>query len=206
MMNRFRRLVLTTFLTTMALFTSVVYVACNKESKSAVPDSCANVTCKNGGDCVQGKCMCLNGFEESDCGKRSIERMIGKWKVEETTVGSSAIPNRGTKRLYTMTIAEIAGSNVSFTISNFMDKGTGNIKGDIGLSYNLITKTYERDVPTAYVIKDNQTVAGTYITIVSGSGKVDQFGNTLNGRYYTVYPTDTATVRDTINFIASYIN
>jgi hypothetical protein len=49
-----------TFLITLLVFTTVTYVACNK-------DACKGVICYNGGACLDGQCMCPDGYTGKNC-------------------------------------------------------------------------------------------------------------------------------------------
>jgi hypothetical protein len=53
-------------LTTLAL---LIFSACKK-------DPCDGVSCKNGGDCVNGECSCPTGFTGPDCGTRIVPSSI----------------------------------------------------------------------------------------------------------------------------------
>ncbi|MDB5283019.1 MAG: hypothetical protein JWO06_2094 [Bacteroidota bacterium] len=54
---------------------------------SCEKQSCKNVSCANGQECVTGKCVCANGTEGSDCTTASYlkyERNSGSWYVSES--------------------------------------------------------------------------------------------------------------------------
>ena len=62
-MKKMKRIILTA--TTMAMFMSaVIFSACTKSSNG---NQCANVTCQNGGACINGGCSCITGYIGSYC-------------------------------------------------------------------------------------------------------------------------------------------
>jgi hypothetical protein len=63
------RSVITTALTTLLLFASVLYTGCFKDAL----DPCAKVTCQNGGTCSGGSCDCPTGYTGTYCEKRTCE-------------------------------------------------------------------------------------------------------------------------------------
>src|SRR5947209_2740058 len=67
-MKPIRSILLTLFMT-IAVFSAVVYTACNK-------NKCNNVLCKNQGVCDGGTCYCPPGFEGIRCETLSRDKFI----------------------------------------------------------------------------------------------------------------------------------
>jgi hypothetical protein len=81
---------------TVLVFSVVGYTGCKK-------DKCKDVSCKNGGSCAEGKCVCPFAYEGAACEKLTREKFIGTWDgTEECTSGGftlvsviTALPDPG---------------------------------------------------------------------------------------------------------------
>ena len=69
-MKRTRSVIFTAIITLLA-FGARIYTSCNK-------DRCSNVTCQNGGACVNGFCSCTYGYEGDHC-EIQVKTMIEYW-------------------------------------------------------------------------------------------------------------------------------
>lgn len=81
------------------------------------PRSCDDVICVNQNSyCLNGECVCQNGYEGADCTQLSYQKFIGQYQVNESGC------NNGTGRTYFVNI--IQGSQVAFIdIVNILDIG-----------------------------------------------------------------------------------
>jgi hypothetical protein len=93
-------------------------------------DPCADVTCDNGGLCVDGDCVCATGYEGTDCSTLVRAKYLGSKNVNETCSQSTDS--------YAVTIS--AGStDTEVTISNLYDAGlvvTGTVNANGGITIN----------------------------------------------------------------------
>jgi len=194
--------VLTTAMVVLLAFASVLYASCKKdETTQSVDAKCSNVTCQNGGTCMDGVCYCTPGYEGDKCEIASVNRYIGKWSVTETINGSSKAANLGRMNLYDMEIRK-GSFALDIFIDNFMGKEYNSITGVIGRKYSL--GSLVADAMTKFVLSPNQTINGTYITILDGAGSVNQAGTEMSCTYNLQYLDAGVIVKDTVSFLASY--
>ena len=78
-MNIFR-IVLLSAMTTVAIFSAVVYTSCNK-------DKCDKVVCLNLGACNNGNCTCPVGFEGNRCETLSRDKFIFTYNGGDSCTG-----------------------------------------------------------------------------------------------------------------------
>lgn len=117
-------------------------------------DPCNDVTCDNGGTCVDGDCVCATGYEGTDCSTLVRAKFIGNYNTNETcdsgadsyavsvTAGSSdtevEISNLYAAGLFT---TGTVNANGSITIANQVF-GNGTISGTITENGGVLTITY----------------------------------------------------------------
>lgn len=62
---------------------AIVFSSCEKQEQNFGPTTfykpCEDVFCLNGGSCLDGNCICANGFEGPECGTRSVDKFIGTY-------------------------------------------------------------------------------------------------------------------------------
>lgn len=183
-------------------FGSVLYSSCEKDKTTqSVDTKCSNVVCQNGGSCIEGVCYCPAGYEGDKCEIASVNRYVGTWGVTETINGSSKPTNVGRVSLYDMDIRK-GNKALDILIDNFMGKGYNNIAAVIGRKYG--GGSMVSDVVTKFVFNTNQTISGTYITILEGTGNVNQAGTEMSCAYKLQYLDAGVVVKDTVSFLASY--
>lgn len=123
---------------------------------SCETDACQDVTCDNGGTCVEGDCVCATGYEGTNCETLVRAAFIGSFNVNETCAQSTDS--------YAVTISA-GSSDTEVTISNLYDAGfvvTGTVNADGGITIN------------------NQTFGtGTLSGSVTRSGGVTTFNFTI---------------------------
>lgn len=56
--------------------------SCSSDNDSVVTDPCADIVCQNGGYCVNGECVCPEGYEGADCSKQTTPLKINVTKIE----------------------------------------------------------------------------------------------------------------------------
>lgn len=198
---------------TLTVFSSVVYVSCNKtDNNSSGIDDCANVVCQNGGSCFKGLCTCPSGFEGEFCGTKSNQRYIGSWKIDETVTGSSEAANVGKTKSYNINVSAKNGTATILNVEGFFgDPSYGDIEWKLALAPEIVeldgdlVELDNYSVPTDYVFTRYQSVANTYITIEKGNGGVNGIGTFLDGICYISYQSSTGPVRDTISYKGAYI-
>lgn len=182
-------------------FGSVLYSSCKKDSTTQPTiDKCTGLVCQNGGSCISGVCYCIAGYEGEKCEKASVSRYLGQWDVQETVTGSTKPTNIGKVSLYVMNISKGAKA-LDIVLDNFMGKGYQDVKGLIARKY--AGATTESDVPTKFILMQDQTIAGTYITITSGSGKVNETGTEFSCMYYLQYLDGGIVIKDSVSILAS---
>ena len=96
-------------------------------------DACKDVTCENGGLCVDGDCVCATGYEGTNCETLVANTFIGSFNVNETCSQSTDT--------YAVTIAA-GGTDVQVTISNLYDAGlvvTGTVNANGGITIDSQT-------------------------------------------------------------------
>ncbi|HRP57061.1 hypothetical protein [Agriterribacter sp.] len=67
----------------------LITFSCKKDSADFLitlpdPDPCANTVCLNGGHCVNGDCVCPEGYGGADCSQQITPRKIKVTKIEVT--------------------------------------------------------------------------------------------------------------------------
>lgn len=90
-MKKYNLIVIVTLLV-FGIFISTSFLSCNKESKTTttttIIDSCTNVTCYNGGVCIDGTCNCTTGWEGIDCNINSRTKFVKTWNANDTSSNS----------------------------------------------------------------------------------------------------------------------
>jgi hypothetical protein len=93
-----------TFLAAIAFSTVMFFNACDE-------DACKDVVCQNGGTCVDGTCICAEGYEGTNCETRTADKYAGTWSVVDVCT-SDTYP-------YTADIAVSSTEAAKILISNF---------------------------------------------------------------------------------------
>ncbi len=67
----------------------LITFSCKKDNPDflitlSAPDPCANTVCLNGGHCVNGDCVCPEGYGGADCSQQITPRKIKITKIEVT--------------------------------------------------------------------------------------------------------------------------
>ena len=136
--------------------------ACDKKS-------CKNVACAAGLECYEGKCLCADGYEGTDCSILSSDKYSGSWQVGEncSLSGGGAPPNFSG---YTTTVFAAGNGNVinEIEFSNFLGGG---------YVYAYIQNTDPNNLGTTIYVPGSQNPGNGVVTSAS---------------YGTYYPAGTA--------------
>jgi len=132
---------------------------------SCTEDKCKDVTCSNGGVCMDGTCDCADGYEGTTCQTEQRAKFLGNYSVSAGTVSCDStgndIINQGAPVSISTSSSSISkvsivfagisltgtvnGSNITVdqaTLNNFTYSGTGSING------NILTMSINEQDPT----------------------------------------------------------
>jgi len=142
------------FLTAIAFAVVMMFNACSD-------DPCKDVTCLNGGTCVDGTCNCAAGYEGTDCSTESRTKFFGSWAgVDQCT----NVYN------YTATVATSASDVTKVLVTNPFAVGT-----NVTVSANIDGTNISIPVGSS----------GNGFTF-SGNGTITSDGHTINWASYTI--------------------
>jgi len=104
------------FLATAALGTTLFFASCKE-------DKCKDVTCNNGGTCIDGTCECATGYEGTTCDTEARTKFTGttstSYRFDDTYNGETAAGD------YNAIFTKLAGTDVKLmTITNVGAYGT----------------------------------------------------------------------------------
>ena len=160
---------------------SVYLTSCGKDDvHKTVKVMC--VSCINGGQCINGVCLCSAGYEGSDCATISRNKFLGNWEVFEK--GSTSIATQ-----YGVAIMPDTAIN-SVVIANFYNSFRINIKASVkGDSLIIPNQQYEGKSVVGVGIISSSTTHGQYgvLTIKyeisdTVTGAINDFGyNPVDG-------------------------
>lgn len=78
---------LKTIIISSVFFIAIAIISCNKNNFSYNATTnvrpCANIACSNGGVCVDGNCVCPNGFEGASCELKWNKRYEGTFQATD---------------------------------------------------------------------------------------------------------------------------
>jgi hypothetical protein len=113
-------------------------------------DPCKNVTCLNGGSCMDGSCICPAGFEDFNCGVDSRVKFIGLYSAIETCSEGNDI--------FDLQITAVLSSPGSVILNNFYG---------IGMPVHATVTGNTLTIPS-----QQANGQGTTIFTISGSGQM----------------------------------
>jgi hypothetical protein len=120
---------------------------------SCTEDKCKDVTCDNGGACVDGTCECADGYEGTTCQTETRTAFIGNYSVTSGTVtcpvsgngnisqGTPVVISTSSSSVLKVSIVfagisltgTVNGSNVTLdqvTLNNLTYSGSGSVSGN----------------------------------------------------------------------------
>jgi hypothetical protein len=197
------RVILLAFAVTVALFSVVVFTACNKTT-------CNGVVCQNGGTCANGNCQCPTGYSGALCQLKASTAISYKnntftpitiavngatatipvggsvaFAGQVGTVATGTASTSGTaNELGISTANGIIGLTISWDINNtFPSSDTLRVPLDVGATYFFlrIKNTYSKNIIDFYV-NVNFTYGQVYQDVT-----IPNDGNTYDMGYYLAY-------------------
>lgn len=66
----------------LGILLSIAFTGCKKDDDPK--DPCEGITCLNGGHCVNGQCLCAEGYTGADCSQQATPSKVRITKVEVT--------------------------------------------------------------------------------------------------------------------------
>lgn len=136
---------LITAATFFAVSGTVLYSSCEK-------DTCADLTCKNGGSCAEGKCNCPTGYEGTICEEMSGTKFWGIFVGNHTCPSSS--PTKDTVEIW---YAQMPNRMKFVEYSRKQDTLTGIASGN--------TLTFDQITNGSYRFYSNATFLNGKITV-----------------------------------------
>jgi len=145
----------------MIAIASFIFTGCTE-------DLCDDVICLNGSDgtCLDGVCECPAGFEDADCGSKSVDKFLGNWDAAGTCDPSDGDP---------FTVAYFASVDSSSTdVTNALISNFG------GFDENLVWTTNVDGSTITLPLSDAGIGTGE---TVEGTGNISSDGNTVTWTY-----------------------
>lgn len=122
-------------------------------------DACADITCLNGGTCVEGDCVCADGFEGTDCGTKSVTKFVGNYNTNEIcSTGNYS---------YSSELQASASNDLRMIITNLYELGEN------------VTAELDAGSTTSFTIP-SVTIQGLTI---QGTGSINTDGTTVTINY-----------------------
>ena len=150
---------------------SVVLISISLNLSSCIPDHCVDTICRNGGVCVLGNCSCPNGYEGQNCDEVWNQRFLGTWFRELPDRANVILPEEDSLPLAKTRLEETSlianGRADQFVIQN------------IGQMDSILCRRVSHH---EFAIVENQFI-DSFVTILSGSGRIDSSGKTIIGTY-----------------------
>jgi hypothetical protein len=165
------------FLATAALGTTLFFASCKE-------DKCKNVTCNNGGTCIDGSCECSTGYEGTKCETESRTKFVGTYAVSESK-------NGGTAYAYGALISSGTGGINSLRISNISNNFFAASYINATVDNSKLTITSQDPDSDGYTISGSTSSSSDYYNSTTKSFKVTYTITGLNGATPPVLVTDT---------------
>lgn len=131
---------------------------------SCTTDPCKDVTCDNGGECVEGDCVCATGYEGTTCQTEMRTKFLGAFLANETGVVD-----------YACTVSTSSTGINKIVITGFGGYACG------GSDIAVICTVDGTDL----TVDADQSFCAGQIVIDSGSGSINASGNVITITYST---------------------
>lgn len=210
-MRKFRGITTTVAIVT-AIFTAVLYTACNKPEYTPSPDKCEGVVCQHNGRCISGVCDCTAGYTGQYCENKANKLYIGRWKVTQELLTSDGQPVNGVVDSYEVDIAEATAGITFLDVSGFMGGGYS-VQWRIGMKVELVkdeqgeyNEAEVQSSPSDFIFKRYQPLGQSGMQILKGEGQINSLGTGMGGEFYVIYADSVkGPVEDRWKFSAAFI-
>lgn len=138
-------------------FAMVLFAGCD--------DPCKDVSCLNGGTCLEGTCECPTGYEGTDCGTEANAKFTGTLNMLSSACDT--VDNTS----YSIKLTPSATDPVEFTIGGIYDNSLGNtIEAEVSTTnsneFTIAEQSFEDDILGAgFTIQGSGSINGTEVTI-----------------------------------------
>ena len=129
---------------------------------SCAKDLCKDIVCENGGNCVEGDCDCLAGYEGTSCETEMRTKFIGTYSVTDACVASG----------YNVQIQTSSAGVTNIVITNF---GSYLCSGE---APNVVAIVNGRDLTI-----EEQTFCPNDAFTIKGTGSINESGTTITLNY-----------------------
>ena len=175
-MKQARLIALTTAIT-FSIFAAVIVSSCKKT------DACSNVTCQNGGTCVNGKCSCPTGYTGNFCetaAQSSITYVNNTYTTMLITVNDVQSKLQVNS---SVTYPGTPGKTVTVNATTAYTTATGQITGEV------VTWSFIDTLPASGAITHTLNVDPTYFYLSIANGDNYDSIVAINVNYQTSYQT-----------------
>jgi len=149
---------------------------------SCTEDKCKDVTCSNGGVCMDGTCDCAAGYEGTTCQTKMADKFVGSYKYNETSgTGCGGF----TDWPVTITASSTVANKVIISgFGGFECSGAGiQVEGTVN--------------GTDLTIPSNQSFCSGNLVINSGSGSINGSSSSITINYSYTQDTTSASCSGT---------
>lgn len=133
--------------TMLALSTALFFSSCK--------DECKDVTCNNGGVCVEGACDCATGYEGSDCSTETRAKFVGTYSVTGTV--TCPVTGNGTITTTSLVVSTSSSAANKIVISVLGVNLTGTVSGS--------SITLDQSTQNNFTYTGSGSISGTNLTL-----------------------------------------
>lgn len=133
-----------------------VWTGCKKD------DPCENITCLNGGTCLDGDCQCIAGFQGASCEINTLQGFLGTYSVNYSGCFT-------TTENHQIIIEQVEGKIDQILMYNLGDYACPDadlvVTGEIANSELTIASQTIDCGPIAYTFEGSGTLSGSTLTL-----------------------------------------